>query len=66
MLLHPVEDAIGYPQVRRIRGGPGCSGTELTQTCRTLMDTFDRCTHHLNREAQTLFQQHFSAFSEYP
>ena len=65
-MLNQVEDAIGYPLVRRIRGGPGGSGTELTEKGRTLMDAFDRYTQHLNREAQTLFQQHFSAFSEYP
>ncbi len=64
-MLNQVEDAIGYPLVRRIRGGPEGSGTELTEKGRVLMEAFDRYTQHLNREAQTLFQQHFSAFSEY-
>lgn len=64
-MLNQVEDAIGYPLVRRIRGGPDGSGTELTKKGRVLMEAFDRYTQHLNRESQTLFQQHFSAFSEY-
>ena len=64
-MLNQVENAIGYPLVRRIRGGPEGSGTELTEKGRVLMEAFDRYTQHLNREAQTLFQQHFSAFSEY-
>lgn len=64
-MLNQVEDAIGYPLVRRIRGGPEGSGTELTEKGRVLMEAFDRYTQHLNREAQTLFQKHFSTFSEY-
>ena len=61
-MLNHMEDAIGYPLVRRIRGGPAGSGTELTEKGRVLMDAFDRYTQHLNREAQTLFQQHFSEY----
>ena len=64
-MLNQMEDAIGYPLVRRIRGGPEGSGTELTEKGRILMDAFDRYAQHLNREAQTLFQQHFSAFFAY-
>ena len=63
-MLNQVEDAIGYPLVRRIRGGSAGSGTELTEKGRALMDAYDRYAEHLSKQAQELYQLHFSGLSD--
>lgn len=63
-LLNQVEEELGYPLVRRIRGGPGGSGTELTEKGRALLDAYDSYTEHLSRQAQELYALHFAALAE--
>lgn len=63
-LLNQVEDELGFPLVRRTRGGPNGSGTELTEKGRALLEAYDRYTEQLRRHAQKLYQLHFSGLSE--
>lgn len=63
-LLNRAEDELGFSLVRRIRGGPAGSGTELTEKGRALLDAYDRYTAQLGKHAQELYQLHFSALSE--
>lgn len=63
-LLNQAEDELGFSLVRRIRGGPVGSGTELTEKGRALLDAYDRYTMQLGKQAQELYQLHFSGLSE--
>lgn len=59
-MLNYAEDQLGFPLVRRIRGGATGSGSILTEKGRELMDAYDRYTEKLNQEAQKLYQHYFS------
>lgn len=58
-MLNHVEEELGYPLVKRIRGGSTGSGSILTEKGRALMDAYDQFTEAINRTAHTLYKQMF-------
>ncbi len=58
-MLNHAEEELGYPLVRRIRGGPEGSGTELTEKGRLLMTAYDRLQEQLTLTAKELYDSIF-------
>ena len=63
-MLKRVEDELGFPLITRNRGGASGNGSGLTPKGKLLMDTYDKFSEHLNREAQMLYGQFFDSFEE--
>ena len=63
-MLNHVEDELGFPLVKRIRGGSTGSGSILTEKGKTLMDAYDHFSEHLNNEARNLYSKIFEPISK--
>ena len=61
-LLNRVEDELGFPLITRNRGGASGRGSDLTAKGRQLVETYDRFSADLNREARALYGQFFDSF----
>lgn len=56
-MLSQAEDQLGFPLIRRARGGSTGSSSELTEKGRRLMEAYDRFTEHLQQIAEQLYQE---------
>lgn len=63
-MLNHVEDELGFPLVKRIRGGSTGSGSILTEKGKALMDAYDHFSEHLNNEARNLYSKIFEPISK--
>ncbi len=59
-MLNHVEDELGFPLVKRIRGGTTGSGSVLTEKGRALMEAYDQFSEQLNQTAKELHGFYFS------
>lgn len=55
-MLSQAEDQLGFPLIRRARGGSTGSSSELTEKGRRLMEAYDRFAEHLQQIAEQLYQ----------
>lgn len=62
-MLNHAEEELGFPLVKRIRGGTAGSGSVLTEKGKQLMEAYDRFTHDLNKTAAGLYQKFFGDLS---
>lgn len=58
-MLNHIEDELGYPLVKRIRGGSSGSGSILTEQGQALMHAYDGFTRQLSEEAGKLYHRFF-------
>ena len=63
-MLNHVENELGFPLVRRIRGGSTGSGSILTEKGKLLMAAYDKFSEHINKEANRLYREFFASFPE--
>jgi len=63
-MLNHVEDELGFPLVKRIRGGSAGSGSILTEKGQTLMHAYDQFSSHMDQTAKELYEEFFAPFSE--
>lgn len=62
-MLNHAEEELGFPLVKRIRGGTAGSGSVLTEKGKQIMEAYDRFTHDLNQTAAGLYPKFFGDFS---
>lgn len=56
-MLSQAEDQLGFPLIRRARGGSTGSSSELTEKGRRLMEAYDHFAEHLQQIAEQLYQE---------
>lgn len=63
-MLNHVEEELGFPLVKRIRGGSAGSGSVLTEKGRALMHAYDRFSAHMDQTVKELYQEFLAPLAE--